>query len=54
MGELKTDDNGSLAIDKRVLREFRNLIEDTVVWVRGERYWRFRENYDEPGKRQVG
>jgi hypothetical protein len=45
------NENGSLAIDPAVLKEFRKLTEDTVVWVRGERYWRRRESFDEPGRR---
>jgi hypothetical protein len=48
-----TKDNGNLAIDKRVLREFRKLTEDSVVWDRSERLWRMREKYDTPGKRQT-
>lgn len=47
------NENGNPAIDRRVLREFRKLTEDIVVWERGERLWRFREDYDEPGKRQT-
>lgn len=45
--------NGNLAIDRQVLREFRKLTGDRVVWERGERLWRFRESYDPPGKRQA-
>ena len=47
------NENGNLAIDKRVLKEFRKLTEGTVVWERSERLWRFRESADEPNKRQV-
>lgn len=32
--------NGNLAISKAVLKEFRKLTEDTLVWERGERAWR--------------
>lgn len=46
------NDNGNTAISKRVLAEFRKLTEDTVVWVRGEKYWRRRESYDEQGRGQ--
>jgi hypothetical protein len=46
------NENGNLSIDRRVLREFRKLTEDIVVWERRERLWRFRENYDESGRRQ--
>jgi hypothetical protein len=45
--------NGNLAIDKQVLREFRELTESSVVWKRGEKLWRMREDYDPPGKRQA-
>ena len=45
--------NGNLAIDKRVLREFRKLTEATVVWERSERMWRRRMESDPPGSRQV-
>ena len=47
------NENGNLAIDKGVLREFSKLTVNTVVWERGARLWRFRENYDPPGERQV-
>jgi hypothetical protein len=45
--------NGNLAIDKRVLSEFRKLTESFVVWERGEKLWRFREDYDHLGRRQA-
>ena len=48
-----TNENGNLAIDRRVLREFRKLTEDAVVWERKDRFWRLRDSYDEPGKRQI-
>lgn len=47
------NENGNLAIDRRVLREFRKLTDENVVWDRGERCWRFRQSYDTPDKRQV-
>ncbi|RJO63104.1 MAG: hypothetical protein C4542_00615 [Dehalococcoidia bacterium] len=43
--------NGNLAISKDVLREFRLLTGDNVVWERGSRLWRKRASYDMPGKR---
>lgn len=46
-----TNDNGNIGIDKRVLAEFNKLTPD-VVWSRGSRHWRQREEYDEPKKRQ--
>ena len=47
------NDNGNDAIDRGVLKEFRKLSGTNVVWERGERLWRFRQRYDEPGKRMV-
>ena len=44
------NDEGGLAIDKRVLEAFRKITPD-VVWSRSERHWRAREPYDVPGKR---
>ena len=44
--------NGNLAIDKQVLAAFRKLTGDDVIWERGERMWRKREDYDEPGRQQ--
>jgi hypothetical protein len=42
--------NGNLAIDRKVLSAFRKLTPQSVVWERGERMWRFREDYDAPGR----
>jgi hypothetical protein len=46
------NNNGNAAIDKGVLKEFRKLTGDKVVWERGERYWRKRADYDQPGRQQ--
>lgn len=45
------NDAGNLAISRTVLTAFRKLTEDSVVWERGERFWRRREDYDPEGKR---
>ena len=37
-----TNANGELGIDERVLGEFRNLTENMVLSVRGERFWRLK------------
>ena len=47
------NDNGNLAIGRNVLKEFKSLTVDAVVWDRSERCWRMREKYDPIGKRQV-
>lgn len=46
------NESGNLAISKAVLTEFRKISEKSVVWERGERMWRKREAYDEPGRQQ--
>lgn len=51
------DENGDLAIDRRVLYQFRKLTAKTVVWVTSQDdylagFWRFRERGDLPGRRQ--
>ena len=47
------NENGNLAISRSVLRAFRKLTEQTVVWVRPQKAWRSRTPYDPPGKREV-
>ncbi|MDA2937028.1 hypothetical protein MYX75_02035 [Acidobacteria bacterium AH-259-A15] len=44
------NENGNPAISRKVLKEFRELTEETVVWERSERMWRFRESYDSAGR----
>jgi hypothetical protein len=42
---------GNPSINKDVLAAFNKLTPD-VVWVRGERLWRQREPFDQPGRLQ--
>jgi len=42
--------DGNQVIGKGVLAAFRKLTPDTVVWVKPDRYWRFRVAEDEPGR----
>lgn len=46
------NENRNPAIDKRVLREFRELTEDNVIWDRWEYKWRYRQPGDAPSRRQ--
>ncbi|MHB8380694.1 MAG: DUF6953 family protein [Acidimicrobiales bacterium] len=46
------NDNGNLAIDKRVLVAFGKVSGDAVVWERGGRLWRLRKSNDKPGRQQ--
>ncbi|WP_374107013.1 MULTISPECIES: DUF6953 family protein [unclassified Halomonas] len=45
---------GNLAVGRAVLVAFRRLTEENVVWVRPDRYWRFRVAEDEPGREARG
>ena len=42
--------DGNQVVGKAVLTAFRKLTETTVVWVKPERYWRWRVAEDEPGR----
>ena len=46
------NDNGNLAIDQAVLKEFKKQTGDSAIWERGQRLWRKRESYDLPGRQQ--
>lgn len=46
------NNNGNLAIDAKVLAEFRKLTGDKVVWSKSYRFWRLRESSDQPGRKQ--
>ncbi|HEY3772160.1 MAG TPA: hypothetical protein VGL69_04135 [Solirubrobacteraceae bacterium] len=47
-----TNDNGNPAIDKRILKAFRIITDDTVIWERWDFCWRKREQGDAPGRKQ--
>ena len=47
-----TNDNGNPAIDKRILKAFKKITGDTVVWERWDFCWRKREASDAPGRKQ--
>ena len=47
------NENGNLAVSRNVLSEFRKLTEGKVVWSRGERYWRFKADFDDPASRMT-
>jgi hypothetical protein len=42
--------DGNQVIGKGILAAFRKLTPDNVVWVKTDRYWRFRVLEDEPGR----
>lgn len=46
--------DGNLAVGKTVLASFLKLTATTVVWVKPDRYWRWRVAEDEPGREARG
>jgi hypothetical protein len=46
------NENGNYAIHRKILKAFKDITSDSVVWERGERCWRFRNSSDEPGRQQ--
>lgn len=47
---LKENSDGNLVLEQKLLNEFRKLTPTDVVWVKPDRYWRFRVPEDEPGR----
>ena len=53
--ELLTENSdGNQVLGREVLAAFKRMTETTVVWVKPERYWRFRVAEDEPGREASG
>lgn len=42
--------DGNQVLGRGLLAAFRKLTPDNVVWVKPDRYWRFRVAEDEPGR----
>jgi hypothetical protein len=51
---LRENADGNLVIGTQLLNTFRKLTETNVVWVKADRYWRFRVGDDEPGREARG
>lgn len=51
---VRESSDGNLVLDRPLLNEFRKLNEDQAVWVKPDRYWRFRVPEDEPGRDAQG
>ncbi|WP_369920368.1 hypothetical protein AB8E32_19365 [Marinomonas polaris] len=47
---LKENNDGNLVLERKLLNEFKKLTPNDVVWVKPDRYWRFRVEEDEPGR----
>nr|WP_198078837.1 hypothetical protein [Acinetobacter calcoaceticus] len=51
---LKENADGNLVIQSSVINAFRKETEQNVVWVKPDRYWRYRVPEDEPGREARG
>jgi hypothetical protein len=51
---LRENADGNLVLGREVLAAFKKLTESSVVWVRPDRYWRYRVSEDEPGREARG
>ena len=51
---LRENADGNLVVGRAVLDAFKNATETTVVWVKPDRYWRWRVAEDEPGREARG
>jgi hypothetical protein len=47
---LRENTDGNLVLERKLLNEFRKLTQDEVVWVKPDKYWRFRVPEDEPSR----
>lgn len=51
---LRENADGNLVLGRAVLDAFLKLTQTTVVWVKPDRYWRWRVEEDEPGREARG
>lgn len=50
----RENDDGNVVVGSKVLSAFRAATEPGVVWVKPDRYWRWRVSTDEPGREARG
>lgn len=51
---LRENADGNLVLQRKLLNSFRKLTETNVVWVKPDKYWRFRVTEDEGGREARG
>ncbi|MCP3944708.1 MAG: hypothetical protein GY710_24965 [Desulfobacteraceae bacterium] len=51
---LRENSDGNLVLGRKILNEFRKLNGNSVVWVKPDKYWRFRVQEDEEGRNARG
>ena len=47
---IRENSDGNLVLHRKLLTQFRKKTEDNVVWVKPDKYWRFRVPEDEPSR----
>jgi hypothetical protein len=47
---LRENSDGNLVLERKLLSAFKKLTPENVVWVKPDKYWRFRVPEDEPGR----
>jgi hypothetical protein len=47
---LRENADGNLVLERNLLNAFKELTPENVVWVKPDRYWRFRVPEDEQGR----
>ena len=48
---LRENSNGNLVLDRSLLKRFKDLTSDNVVWVQSDFYWRYRVLEDDTGRK---
>lgn len=51
---LRENSDGNLVVGRAVLKAFMAITTTTVVWVKPDRYWRWRVSEDEPSREARG
>lgn len=51
---LRENSDGNLVLGRALLDSFMAITQTTVVWVKPDRYWRWRVAEDEPGREARG
>ncbi|WP_444978871.1 DUF6953 family protein [Acinetobacter soli] len=51
---LKENADGNLALSLNLLNEFKKATTENIVWVKPDRYWRYRVLEDETGREARG
>lgn len=51
---LRENSDGNLVLDRALLKRFKDLTSDNVVWVQSDFYWRYRVLEDDTGRKAKG